>query len=1038
MSTQVGLVGFYNYSLVALSIFIAILAAYAALDLAGRVMTARGGLKLAWLCGGAIAMGSGIWAMHYVGMEAFRLPVPVWYDWPTVLLSLFAAILASAIALYTVSRPTVSLLRMTASALFMGSGIAGMHYIGMYAMRLPAMCVYSPWLVVLSIVIAIVVSFIALQQAFRFRETTTAGGWRKLGTAILMGLAIPTMHYVGMAAVHFVPMPSVMDHDSVDVSRLGLAGIVLITLVLLAIVFVSSAMDRQLFGQTQQFEDNLAQLRAVFDSMTDAIIVIDFEKGTLEHNRAATKLLGFAGKTSSLQESAVSFELFLPTGEPLSAEDWPTMRASRGDFCTNVELLLRRKNTSKLLTTEITTIPIAASGKKGSRVILSIRDVGERLMAEELIRRQKTQLQNVFDNLNEGVLLMDMGRNIVQINSTAIKLLGIPSTALSRNSIRNTFEVLSPNGDLIPHEEWPSTLAFGGEFVQNREVRVRRTDTGNTITAEVTTAPIFDSSGKTIQIIFSYRDITQTKEADEERKRLAAIVDFSEDAIIGKNEKGIVTSWNAGAAKVFGYTATEMVGESITRLLSKDRLNEEADILARIKRGEVVDHFETVRVRKDGHVINVSLTISPIRDAHGNVIGASKIARDITEKTSMQRRLQQSQKMDALGQLTGGIAHDFNNLLAVVIGNLDLIERSLAGDEVALKRVRTAQKASMRGADLTRRLLAFSSNETLSPEPTKLHHLIRNVIEMTSRVIGPGINITTLFDESIPLLLVDAASLESALVNLVVNSRDAMPKGGTITISTQLSNLEKRYPPVQAGELKAGRYACISVSDTGEGMSKQTLEHVFEPFFTTKPRGKGTGLGLAMVYGFVKQSHGTVRIYSEPNYGTTVTLYLPLREGTSIAEKVVIEPEPNAVVHATALVVDDEVDLLDVATSYLADMGCKAYTSINGADALDSVQQNKDIDLLVTDIIMPGGMNGVELAQKVRQLNPKIKVIYCSGFPAGALAERSMPLVDGPLLHKPYQRDEFCALVRRVMQPEPMGNKETDSRDIENPAGPNT
>jgi PAS domain S-box-containing protein len=848
------------------------------------------------------------------------------------------------------------------------------------------------------------------------------------------------MHYVGMVAVKFVPTATVEGslRHAVNVSNLSLAGIVLITLVLLTIVFVSSSVDRQLSAQAQQFEDNLEQLRAVFDSMTDGIIVVDFEKGTLEHNRAATKLLGFAGKTSSLQESAVSFELFLPTGEPLSAEDWPTMRASRGDFCTNVELLLRRKNASKLLTTEITTIPIAASGKKGSRVILSIRDVGERLMAEELIRRQKTQLQNVFDNLTEGILLMDMDLNIIQINRAASRLLGITLETSSRESIVKAFEVRSPKGDLIPRDQWGGALASRGEFLENREVRVRRTDTGSEILVQLSTAPVLDSSGKTIQFIFSYRDITKTKEIDEERKRLAAIVDFSEDAIISKDDKGIVTSWNAGATKVFGYTAEEMIGQSITLLLPADRINEEAAILTRIKRGEIVEHFETLRVRKDGHSINVSLTISPIRDVHGNVIGASKIARDITEKTSMQRRLQQSQKMDAIGQLTGGIAHDFNNLLGVVIGNLDLIERRVISDEVALKRVQTAQKASLRGADLTRRLLAFSSNETLSPEPTKLHHLIRNVIEMTNRVIGPEIVIKTELDESIPLLLVDAAGLESALVNLVVNSRDAMPKGGTITISTQLSNLEERYPPVQAGELKAGRYACISVSDTGEGMSKQTLEHVFEPFFTTKPRGKGTGLGLAMVYGFVKQSQGTVRIYSEPDYGTTVTFYLPLGDGTSITEKEVIETELNDDVHATALVVDDEVDLLDVASSYLEDMDCKAYTAINGAEAIERVQQNKDIDLLVTDIIMPGGMNGVELAQKVRQLNPKIKVIYCSGFPAGALAERSMPLVDGPLLHKPYQRDEFCALVRRVMQTEPTGDKETDSRESkETPPGPN-
>jgi len=389
-------------------------------------------------------------------------------------------------------------------------------------------------------------------------------------------------------------------------------------------------------------------------------------------------------------------------------------------------------------------------------------------------------------------------------------------------------------------------------------------------------------------------------------------------------------------------------------------------------------------------------------------------------------QLQQSQKMDAIGRLTGGIAHDFNNLLGIVIGNLDLLERQISDDESALQRIQTAQKAALRGADLTRRLLAFSSHENLSPAPNNVHHLIRNMIEMTQSVIGPEINITTRFHESLSQILIDQTGLESALVNLVVNARDAMPRGGCIAISTDVANLDAAYPPVQAGELKAGRYACISVSDSGEGMSKQTLERVFEPFFTTKPRGKGTGLGLAMVYGFVKQSQGTVRIYSEAGYGTTVTLYLPLTEDASLPVAVVTTPHIAFDGNATVLVVDDEIDLLDIATAYLAGMGCKAFTALDGNDALEIIKREKDIDLMVTDIVMPGGMNGVELAHKVRQLNSKIKIIYCSGFPADALAERSMPLVDGPLLHKPYQRDEFNALVRRILetgQPEAAGIK---------------
>jgi len=1018
MTTQAGLVGFYNYPLVALSIFIAILSAYAALDLAGRVTTAQGGMRLVWLCGGAIAMGSGIWAMHYVGMEAFRLPVPVLYDWPTVLLSLLAAILASGVALYIVSRPTMGLYRRIVGSIVMGSGIAAMHYIGMAAMRLPAMCADSTSLVVLSIALAIVISYVALRLSFALREEQTLLGWRKINAALAMGMAIPVMHYVGMTAVTFVPTIGINGslRHAISVSNLSLSGIVMVTFVLLAIVFVSSSVDRRLSAQARQSADNFAQLQAVFDTMTDAIVVVDFEKNTVEHNRAAAALLSLTKKITSLQDITENYEGLLPTGELLAPEQWPIMRAAHGDYCSNFELIIRKKATGATATTEVTSVPMTSSRKRGAKVIFSFRDVGERMLAEELIRRQKSQLQNIFDNLNEGVMLMDMDLNIVQINRAASRLLGIPNAAVSRDIIKTIFEVMSPNGDQLPRDQWPSGLAYNGVFIENREFRVRRTDTANSILAQISTAPVLDSSGDMMQIIVSYRDITRTKEADEERRRLAAIVEFSEDAIIGKNYDGIVTSWNRGAGKIFGYTAAEMIGQPIQRLLPPDRVGEETDILRRLRQGEVVDHFETVRVRKDGHHINVSLTISPIRNDDGNVIGASKIARDITDRMKLEHQLQQSQKMDAVGQLTGGIAHDFNNLLGIVIGNLDLLERQVSDDETALKRVQAALKASLRGADLTRRLLAFSSSEILAPEPTKLRHLICNIIEMASRVIGPEIKVTTSFDESITQILIDPAGLESALLNLMVNARDAMPKGGSISISTQLTKLDPSFPPVHTGELQAGTYACISVSDTGQGISKQALEHVFEPFFTTKPRGKGTGLGLAMVYGFVKQSHGTVRIYSEPGYGTTVTLYLPFTEGALLPVAEIVEDKISFNGSAAVLVVDDEVDLLDIATAYLEGMGCKAFTAIDGNDALKVVAREKDIDLMVTDIIMPGGINGVELAQKVRQLNPKIKVIYCSGFPADSLAERSMPLVDGPLLHKPYQREAFSALVRRMMK----------------------
>ena len=266
--------------------------------------------------------------------------------------------------------------------------------------------------------------------------------------------------------------------------------------------------------------------------------------------------------------------------------------------------------------------------------------------------------------------------------------------------------------------------------------------------------------------------------------------------------------------------------------------------------------------------------LSPLESAEGILVTAA--IRDISERKQLARQLHQSQKMEAIGQLTGGIAHDFNNLLGVVIGNLDLLDRLVAGNAEAVKRVQTAQKAATRGADITRRLLVFSSNEELKPSVVLLADSIQNTIELAARGLGPEIKIATHVDESVPPLFVDPAGLESALLNLVVNARDAMPKGGSIIISSKLQKLDNSHPVVQAGDLKDGKYVCVGVTDTGHGMSKETLERAFEPFFTTKQRNKGTGLGLAMVYGFVKQSGGAVRVYSELGHGTTVSFYLPL------------------------------------------------------------------------------------------------------------------------------------------------------------------
>jgi PAS domain S-box-containing protein len=504
----------------------------------------------------------------------------------------------------------------------------------------------------------------------------------------------------------------------------------------------------------------------------------------------------------------------------------------------------------------------------------------------------------------------------------------------------------------------------------------------------------------------------ERKKMDSMRNKLAAIVDSSSDGIVSTNLVGIITSWNKGAEQIFGYTEKEMIGQLSSIVFPTDRLNEEAEILRHIIKGEKVEHFETVRKRKDGKLIDVSVTISPLRDENNVIIGASKIVSDITDNKLLEKQLRQSQKMSAISQLSGGVAHDFNNLLGIIIGNLDLLERSMAGNEEALKRTQVALKAAARGADITKRLLTFSRQQPLSSTLSNLNYSVENLIEMSSRILGNNIQVVTNLDSSLPLVFVDPAELETAILNLVVNARDAMPDGGKLMISTKLRDLDDKYPSVQISEISSGIYATISVTDTGSGILPEILEHVYEPFFTTKEREKGTGMGLAMVYGFAKQSGGTVKIYSEVGQGTTVTIYLPLVENISLP-KVEITKKQSSFVATKALVVDDEADLLEIASLYLKDMGFEVYQAHDAASAIEIFKRISGITLLVTDIVMPGGINGIELAKQIRKINKDVKVIYASGFPLGKFSENVSTKIDSYFMSKPYQHEEF---INKIME----------------------
>jgi PAS domain S-box-containing protein len=492
-------------------------------------------------------------------------------------------------------------------------------------------------------------------------------------------------------------------------------------------------------------------------------------------------------------------------------------------------------------------------------------------------------------------------------------------------------------------------------------------------------------------------------------------MESSADAILTQTLDGIMTSWNPAAAQLYGFAAAEAIGQPSELIVPPDRREELQAMLAQVRRGERIAPCETIRVHKDGTRLDVSLTMSPITTPEGVILGASAIARDVTAQKQLHEQLRHAQKMEAIGQLTGGLAHDFNNMLGVIVGNLDLLQEIVREHAVAQQRIRTAQRAALRAADLTRRLLAFARRQHLNPAPTGVNALITDLLEMLPRTLGPDIRIVTQLAADVPPAQVDPTGLENALLNLAINARDAMPGGGTLTFATKRVALDAAHPPIKAGEILAGPYVWLAVSDTGQGMSREILDKVFEPFFTTKSRDKGTGLGLAMVYGFVKQSSGHIQIYSEPGHGTSVHLYLPAAEQAALLVSDTVASQVATPARGTVLVVDDEVDLLEVAVTYLEEMGFTAQSAVDGPSALEVSARIPELDLLLTDVVMPGGMNGVSLAQQIRQQHPDVTVIYASGFPSSTLVERRQLHVDGPLVNKPYRKEQLTAAVQQAL-----------------------
>jgi PAS domain S-box-containing protein len=762
-----------------------------------------------------------------------------------------------------------------------------------------------------------------------------------------------------------------------------------------------------------EHKESEVRYRGLLEAAPDGMVVVNQNGEIVLLNAQAEKQFGYR-RDELLGQKVTNI---IPTGfaERLIADGTRTAaEALAQQIGTGIELNGKRKDGSEF-PIEIMLSPLESA--EGILVTAAIRDITVRKDAEKHLAQMEGRYRGLMEAAPDGMVVVNQAGEIVLLNARAESQFGYRRDELLGQKVTN----IIPTGfaeRLIADETRTAAEALEQQIGTGIELFGKRRD-GTEFPIEIMLSPLESPEG--ILVTAAIRDITVRKDAEQHlaqmEGRYRGLMEAAPDGMVVVNKDGEIVLLNARAEKQFGYRRDELLGQKVKSIIPEgfaerliaDALRTTAEALAQ----QIGTGIELHGRRKDGTVFPLEIMLSPLESPEGILVTAA--IRDISERKLLERQLHQSQKMEAIGQLTGGIAHDFNNLLGVIIGNLDLLDRLVADNPAAIKRVRTAQKAATRGADITRRLLVFSSNEELKPSVVLLGDSIQNMIELAAHGLGADIKITTRIDDSVPPLFVDPAGLESALLNLVVNARDAMPNGGSIIIASHEQYLEDSHPAVRAGDLKPGRYVCIAVTDTGKGMSRETLERAFEPFFTTKSRDKGTGLGLAMVYGFVKQSGGTVRVYSELDHGTTVSFYLPLA-GNHLHPAPLDAPKPlNTELGCTVLVVDDEEDLLEIATAYLEEMGFISFQASDGASAIEILKHHHEIDLLVTDIVMPGGMNGVELVRKARVLRPDLRIIYSSGFPAEALAERSMSLVDGPLLHKPYQRNEFTSMIHNVM-----------------------
>ena len=636
------------------------------------------------------------------------------------------------------------------------------------------------------------------------------------------------------------------------------------------------------------------------------------------------------------------------------------------------------------------------------------------------------RLQLLVDAIVDyAIYMLDLNGHVVSWNSGAARLKGYTTEEITGRNFA-VFYTPEDRANGLPRKALQTARETGRFDAEGWRVR----KDGSRFWALVVIDAIRDEAGEIIGFAKVTRDITERQAAHENllqserryRRLIEAVIDY---AIFQLDSAGHIATWNPGAKQIKGYAPEEIVGKHFSIFYTDEDRKAQVPERALAEAAEK-GRFESEgwRVRKDGSTFWASVVIDRIQDDSGNLAGFAKVTRDISDRKQAQDRLKEvqaqlvaSQKLEAVGQLSGGIAHDFNNLLMIVIGNLETAERhsrQLAGNGNLARALSHAKRGAQRAAALTSRLLAFSRRQPLDPKPINLNNFLNGLQEFLQRTLGERIDVQTVGSAGLWSVEVDPNHLESSIVNLAINARDAMRDGGKLTVEAINVSSDDEYFRLNP-ELPPGQYVELCVTDTGSGMTPETLSHAFEPFYTTKEAGQGTGLGLSQVYGFVKQSGGHVKIYSELGHGTTIKIYLPRYHGDTTAEVETDEAVAEGDTTETILVVEDDADLRTHIIDVLRDLSYRVLSASSAQAALTILLQDQPkIDLLLTDVVMPG-INGRELGRRASQMRPGLRVLYMTGYSRNAIVHQGRLDRGVDLLEKPVSQAKLALKIRDIL-----------------------